>query len=225
VAIGGSDGAAPAVQAALLAAHGHPTLSLCYFRAPGLPRELVRIPLEYFRRALRWVMAHTGAHRVELLGISRGGEGVLIIGSRYPDVVGGVAALVPGSAYFPSPTRRNVPAWTIGGRPLPLYEPIPVERMHAPLLTASGGRDAVWPSADYTREIHARLTEHGFRLAHPDLRYAAAGHGLGVAIPFIPSFDQAHSGGTPAADAAARADLWPRLLAFLDGQSSVQPRR
>jgi hypothetical protein len=134
-------------------ARGHPTLSLSYFRAPGLPRELVRIPLEFFRRALRWVIARTGAHRVELLGL-----------------------------------------W-------------------------------VWPSADYTREIHARLTEHGFRFAHPDLRHAAAGHGLGLAISFIPSLDQAHSGGTPPADAGARADLWPRLLAFLDGQSSVQPRR
>ena len=214
VAIGGSDGLAPTLPAALLAAHGHPALSLSYFRAPGLPREMVRIPLEYFQRALRWVAARTGAQRVGLVGVSRGGEGVLIIGSRYPRLVAGVAALVPGSQYAPSPSRRNVPAWTIGGRPLPLYQPIPVERIRGPVLTASAGRDAVWPSSEYATEIQARLERS--RFAHPDLRYPGAGHGIGLAVPYLPSPDPAQAGGTAAADAAARAALWPRLLEFLD---------
>jgi dienelactone hydrolase len=221
VAIGGSDGSAPTLIAALLAAHGHPALSLSYFHAPGLPREMVRIPLEYFQRALRWVGARTRAQRVGLVGISRGGEGVLIIGSRYPDLVAGVAALVPGSQYAPSPTRRNVPAWTIGGRPLPLYEPIPVERIRGPVLTVSAGKDAVWPSSEYATEIQGRL-EHS-RFAHPDLRYPQAGHGIGLAVPYLPSLDPAQAGGTAAADAAARAALWPRLLSFLDGLSRRRP--
>jgi dienelactone hydrolase len=221
VAIGGSDGQAPTLPAALLAAHGHPTLSLSYFAAPGLPREMVRIPLEYFRRALRWVGARTGARRVGLVGVSRGGEGVLIIGSRYPGLVAGVAALVPGSQYAPSPTRRNVPAWTSGGRPLPLYEPIPVERIRGPVLTASAGQDAVWPSSEYATEIQERLSRS--RFAHPDLRFPAAGHGIGLAVPYLPSLDPAQAGGTAAADAAARAALWPRLLAFLDGLNRRTP--
>lgn len=215
VAIGGSEGSVPTLQAAMLAAHGHPALSLSYFHAPGLPRELVRIPLEYFQRALRWVSARTGAQRVGLVGISRGGEGVLIIASHYPGLVAGVAALVPGSEYFPSPTRRNVPAWTIGGRPLPLYQPIPVERIRGPVLTVSAGRDAVWPSGEYATEIQERLRHS--RFPHPDLRYAAAGHDLGFAAPYVPVVDPTQKGGAPAADAAARAALWPRLLEFLDG--------
>ena len=215
VAIGGSDGLAPTLPAALLAAHGHSTLSLSYFAAPGLPHEMVRIPVEYFRRALRWIAARTGVKRVALLGVSRGGEGVLIVGSRYPDLVAGVAALVPGSQYAPSPTRRNVAAWTVHGRPTPLYEPIPVERIRGPVLTVSAGEDAVWPSSDYATEIQGRL-EHS-RLAHPDLRYPQAGHGIGLAVPYVPSLDPARAGGTAAADAAARAALWPQLLAFLDG--------
>jgi dienelactone hydrolase len=214
VVIGGSDGARPTLQAALLAAHGHRALALSYFDAPGLPRELLRIPLEYFARGLRWVRSHTGAHRVALVGTSRGGEGVLIIGSRFPALVAGVVALVPGSQVGPSPTRHDEPAWTIGGRPLPLYEPIAVERIRGPVLIASGGRDAVWPSADYAREIQSRL--HGWRFAHPNLSYPAAGHNVGFAIPFVPGYDAAQVGGTPAADAAARAALWPRLLDFLD---------
>ena len=215
VAIGGSDGAAPTAIAALLAAHGHPALSLSYFDAPGLPRELLRIHLEYFRHALRWVAARTRARRVGLVGVSRGGEGVLVVGSRYPGLVSGVAALVPGSQYNPSPTRPHDPAWTVGGRPLPLFEPIPVERIRGPVLTASAGRDAVWPSGDYATEIQQRLT--GSRFAHPDLRYPAAGHYVGFAVPYVPVVDPMQKGGAPAADAAARAALWPRLLAFLNG--------
>jgi dienelactone hydrolase len=52
---GGSEGGLrPAVvlKAALLAAHGYPTLALAYWKAPGLPQNLSRIPLEYFRKAL-----------------------------------------------------------------------------------------------------------------------------------------------------------------------------
>ena len=216
VLIGGSEGGlTPLTDAALLAAHGHPALALAYFRAPGLPRELARIPLEYFERALAWVRTRTGARRVALLGASRGGEGVLVIASRFPRLVAGVVALVPGSQFGPSsnPALRDVPAWTIGGRPLPLYEPIPVERIRAPVLTASGGRDAVWPSAVFARQIQGRLARS--RFAHPDFTYPRAGHGLST-LPYLPGLPQALSGGTPAADEAARVDLWPRVLRFLD---------
>jgi dienelactone hydrolase len=215
VAIGGSNGLQPEYEAQLLASHGHPALALDYFGGPGLPPRLQRIPLEYFARGLRWVARQTGARRVGLYGVSRGGEAALIVASRYPALVSGVVALVPGSTVGLGDDPHQ-PAWTQGGRPLPVGQAIAVERIRGPVLTSSGGRDAVWPSADYTREIHARLRANGFRFAHPDLRYPAAGHGAS-GPPYLPGLPQSESGGTPAADAAARAALWPEVLRLVDG--------
>ncbi len=59
---GGSEGGLhPTVvdKAALLAAHGYPTLA--YWKAPGLPQELQRIPLEYFKKALAVLRAQPSA--------------------------------------------------------------------------------------------------------------------------------------------------------------------
>jgi dienelactone hydrolase len=216
VAIGGSGGQQPEYEAQLLASHGYPALALDYFGGRGLPATLRRIPLEYFQRGLRWVARRTGAARVALYGVSRGGEGALIIGSRYPSLVAGVVALVPSAIVGLALDDPHAPAWTLGDRPLPGGTPIPVERIRGPVLTASGGRDEVWPSADYTREIHARPRGHHFRFAHPDLRYPAAGHGVS-SPPYLPRIPASESGGTPAADAAARAALWPNVLRLLDG--------
>src|ERR1022692_1064304 len=59
---GGSEGGlAVADLAGLLASHGYPALALAYFGAPGLPANLVRIPLEYFARAARWLRRTAGA--------------------------------------------------------------------------------------------------------------------------------------------------------------------
>jgi dienelactone hydrolase len=216
VAIGGSNGNQPEYEAQLLASHGHPALALDYFGGPGLPSTLRRIPLEYFERALRWVARRTGVSRVALYGVSRGGEGGLIVASRYPSLVSGVVALVPSAIIGLALDDPHAPAWTLGGRPLAGGMPIAVERIRGPVLTSSGGRDKVWPSADYTRQIHARLRAHHFGYAHPDLRYPAAGHGV-ASPPYLPGIPQSESGGTPAADAAARAALWPKVLRFFDG--------
>jgi hypothetical protein len=53
--LGGSDGGVPESTAELLASHGYAALALGYFGAPGLPRELSGIPLEYFARAIAWL--------------------------------------------------------------------------------------------------------------------------------------------------------------------------
>ncbi len=46
--LGGSEGGLqPTLLAKMLAVHGYPTLRLAYFDAPGLPRYLDKIPVEY----------------------------------------------------------------------------------------------------------------------------------------------------------------------------------
>src|SRR4051812_41431177 len=135
--------------AARLAAAGHPTLSLAYFGAPGLPRELESIPLEYFATAIRAFDRLPGVdgRRLVVYGVSRGSEAALLVGAHFPRLVHGVIAVAPSSKVYPAVLRRR-PAWTLRGRPLPYAladdarggfdapAVIPVERIRAPILLA-----------------------------------------------------------------------------------------
>jgi dienelactone hydrolase len=232
--IGGSDGGlTTGGEAALLASHGYPAMALAYFHAPGLPRELKDIPLEYFASALRRLRARPDVdpRRVVVIGVSRGGEASLLIGATYPRLVHGVAALVPSNVVNPSNDGRSA-AWTLGGRPVPHIRPVdfgdpdPVrtpdaviraERIAGPVLTASGGVDALWPSYDYAEAVHRRLAARHFAYPHPDLRFENAGHGVGAAIPYLPTATIRDFGGSAVADEAAKAALWPRILDFMRG--------
>jgi dienelactone hydrolase len=164
----GGLGMAPLARA--FASYGYPALALAYFKAPGLPRQLRDIPLEYFERAIRFVKAQPGVSRVVVCGASRGGEAALLLGATYPSLVNGVIALVP--AY-----QVNF-GWTLRGKEIPYDTPIRVERIHGPVLTASGGRDQVWSSSVYTDQIELRLKDHHFRFPHERLNFASAGHSL-----------------------------------------------
>jgi len=215
---GGSEGGnGLADVAGLLAAHGYPTLALAYFRAPGLPPRLARIPLEYFGRAARLLRAQPGVDRRHVLafGASRGGEAALLVASTFPRLLHGAVALVPSAVVVPSPGHFGVPAWTYRGRPVPV-EQIPIERISGPVLTAGAGLDAVWDSTTATAEIEQRLDGIRFRYAHAAFDYDHAGHDIGNPLPYRPEpAVQADFGGTARAGAAAKVDLWPRILRFL----------
>jgi uncharacterized protein len=105
---------------------------------------------------------------------------------------------------------------------------IPVERAGGPILLVSGEADAMWP-ATRLGELVERRAAVG-RSAHPvtHLRYPGAGH-VGVGVPGTPVPTEVRHpvdggwyalGGTPSANAAARADSWPKALAFLTAMSS-----
>jgi hypothetical protein len=96
--LGGSDGGlTTSFAAALLAAHGYPSLALAYFKAPGLPEDLNNIPLEYFTKALRVLRAQPGLdHRhVLVAGVSRGSEAALLLGASFPRLVKGSSPAFP----------------------------------------------------------------------------------------------------------------------------------
>ncbi|MFN3945318.1 MAG: acyl-CoA thioester hydrolase/BAAT C-terminal domain-containing protein [Allosphingosinicella sp.] len=135
-------------------------------------------------------------------------------------------------------------SWSEGGRPLPhlpygrpeaattigaVYEAglarlgdhpdaaIPVERIAAPVLLVCGEADTLWPACPMARQLVDRARAHG----RPDVRllaYENAGHAVyGRPVPEddprLPGL--AALGGTPEGNNAARADGWPRILAFL----------
>jgi hypothetical protein len=77
----------------------------------------------------------------------------------------------------------------------------------------------VWHSCAYARAIEAELTAASDPNPHPLYAYSDAGHGVGIQLPYQPqgsgpALDQL-AGATPAANAAAKAALWPHVLAFL----------
>jgi dienelactone hydrolase len=226
LAIGGSDGGAGlAAMAGVLASHGYPTLALAYFHYPGRPGQLRDIPLEYFATAARRLAAETGVRRgrVAALGYSRGTEAAMLLGADFPELVDGVVVYAPSSRAGPGFPGGRGAAWTRGGRPVAPGTPIPVERLDGPILLLAGGDDKLWTSALYARAIIDRLDAHRFGHAHRALVYPQAGHGLGT-FPFVaagtvlvqPISGQLLAlGGTRPADAAARRDGWPKVLAFL----------
>lgn len=228
---GGSEGGLSVdPDARLLASHGFPTLALAYFAEPGLPKELGRIPLEYFARAVRFVDRQPGVdpNRVVVYGESRGSEAALELGIHYPTLVHGVIGIVPASEVGGGNVTYGfgkVAAWTFRGKAIPFVGQaanIPVERIHGPILVSGGGLDLVWPSYYHALDIAARSRE----LGGPPVtvvNFPAAGH-FGSAAPYLPSSNAFYHGGTrypiggtTAANAAARADLWPRILRFLRG--------
>jgi dienelactone hydrolase len=234
--LGGSEGGlSGTLVAALLAAHGYPALALAYFNAPGLPAQLLDIPLEYFARALRWLRAQPQVDpgQVLTLGVSRGSEAALLLGAYYPRLVDGVIASVPSDVAICSYPDCNGPAWTLHGRPLPYTfqfdnphpaddsaAVIPVERIHGPVFLDCGGADAVWVSCPYARAIMTRLAAHHDPYQHVLEAYPAAGHGVGSLVPYQPIEGTATlgadlSGRSPGANPDADAKLWPRLLEFL----------
>jgi dienelactone hydrolase len=224
---GGSDGGLISTEPALLASHDHPTLALAYFDEPGLPRSLVRIPLEYFVRAIRWLDRQPGVdpRRLTVSGVSRGSEPALLLGADFPRLVHAVVALDPSSLVQPGlPADRisSVPAWTLHGKPIPYPSAIPVEKIRGPVFLAAGAADALWNSWGYEQQIVDRLHTHGRRDVTA-LSYGDAGHALGFAVPNVPldtvlrsRYGTLDLGGSRPADARARADLWPKLLRFLD---------
>jgi dienelactone hydrolase len=213
---GGSEGGNSMYPAAaLLAAHGYPALSLTYFGVRGLPSQLVRIPLEYFARAVRVLRRLPGVdrRRIVVMGSSRGGELALLLASTFPRLIHGAIGLVPSDSVYPSPAA-NLPAWTLHGRGI-LPQPIRVQRVSGPVLVAGAGDDKEWASKESVLQIERRLKRHHFRYAHSGLVYERAGHLIGSAVPYTPvSTQEASFGGTPRADVVARADLWQRILRY-----------
>lgn len=67
----GGDSVSVVDTAGILAAHGYPTLALAYFKEPGLPSALERIPLEYFARALRMLRRQPDVDPAHLVVILR----------------------------------------------------------------------------------------------------------------------------------------------------------
>jgi dienelactone hydrolase len=236
---GGSEGGESGdFSALLLAGHGYPALSIAYFDAPGLPKELQEIPLEYFVKALRLLAAAPGVDgsRIFVKGGSRGSEAALLLGVHFPDLVYGVVAGSPSDHVNVGYPLGSGPAWTLGGRPVPTAPGtdfgtahptdapasiIDVAAIRGPIMTICGQQDLLWPSCGFAASIRAER-QAATKAAHDVyLSYIAAGHAVASAASYFSQTEQLTAGdgsalgGTVPADLAASADAHAQLLRFL----------
>jgi dienelactone hydrolase len=270
IVLSGSGGGFDLDKAAVLSRHGCATLALAYFGVAPLPTWLHRIPLEYFEAALSWLRGQPeiDSRRVGILGVSRGAELALLLGSTFPQIRA-IVAYAPSSVAWAASGRDKstgeiIPCWTWRGKPLPfaplplrrfmwrsafpvvaLKRPvmfrnlfraglrnreaveraaIPVEKIRGPILLISGGDDHLWPAAEMSEAIVARLERNGSARAAEHLHFAQAGHML--RYPHLPvtarNSRNKHLrgarfsfGGTPEADAEAQTQAWHRAIGFL----------
>ncbi len=121
--LSGSEGGFSDREAALLASHGYVTFALAYFGVEGVPKELINIPLEYFKKGLDWLSrrASVDAQRLGAIGGSKGGELSLLLASRFPELKA-VVAIVPSHVVWMGIGQRtgsDISSWSVGGKPLP----------------------------------------------------------------------------------------------------------
>ena len=120
--LGGSGGklGANLPLASLLASHGFNVLTVAYFSEPGLPKELVNIPLEYFENVFSWLAnnTYTMGKDLYLYCISKGGELGLILASMH-DCIKKIVAVAPHAYCFQGISfKKKSSSWTYQNKPL-----------------------------------------------------------------------------------------------------------
>ena len=191
----------------MIAQHGYVTLHLAYFDAPGLPKDLGLIPLEYFKTAIDWLRAQPNVDplRIGIEGGSIGSEVALIVAAHNPEIKV-VVATMPSGIVWPgiSHTTGDPPStFTLAGKPLPdlpygmpftsvydLYAKgllaldkhqdavIPVEQINGPVMLVCGTADTLWPSCPMAELVAARLKANHFKPQLQLLEYPGAGQAV-----------------------------------------------
>jgi dienelactone hydrolase len=129
ILLGGSEGGKPSRVSVIkkviekTVERGYAVLSLAYFGMKSMPRSLESIPLEYFERAMSWLAEQPAVvpNHYAIIGGSKGGELVLLLASRYPEIRA-VVGIVPGSVVFQGIPRgfyEPRSSWSYKGQELP----------------------------------------------------------------------------------------------------------
>jgi dienelactone hydrolase len=123
IILDGPEGGLNETQAATLAAHGYASLALAYSGIERLPRQLSKIPLEYFETAIHWLQSQdmVAKDKIGILGTSKGAELGLLLGANFP-AIRTVVAYSPSAVVWQSPDfsdKTPASSWTYRGKQLP----------------------------------------------------------------------------------------------------------
>jgi esterase/lipase len=120
ILLSGANGGLEKWLARIIASHGYAVLALAYFNYQDLPENLVEIPLEYFERAIEWMKTndHVTKDRIGLVGGSKGGELVLLLGSKY-DLFRVIVAWMPAAHVWQAISLSPQSSWSFNGQGLP----------------------------------------------------------------------------------------------------------
>jgi pimeloyl-ACP methyl ester carboxylesterase len=126
VMLSGSSGGIPEAPARRLAENGITAFALGYHGAPGLPPDLVEIPIEALERGIALFRARFARQRsVGVVGISRGAELALLLAAYLGDAIGRVVAVAPSHVVWsglkapgPGDRRTTSSSWSWQGVPL-----------------------------------------------------------------------------------------------------------
>jgi dienelactone hydrolase len=125
IMLGGAEGGISGVDdfAKIISSHGYAVLALGYFGMENLPKNLERIPVEYFFNSIDWAKEKPfiDTTKIVIVGGSAGGEAALLVASKRRDIKG-VIAISPSNVIWQA--KANGPssiksAWTLNGRELP----------------------------------------------------------------------------------------------------------
>jgi dienelactone hydrolase len=122
IVLGGSDGGLNSEDvAALLSSRGYAALALAYFGIEGLPPALEEIPLEYFKRAIDWMLRQrlVKDNGLAIVGTSKGAEAALLVGSYYREVRAVVGYVPSGVVWSCICGASNKSSWSFGGKSVP----------------------------------------------------------------------------------------------------------
>ena len=118
---------------------GYHVVRMGYFGIEGLPKVLRRIDVSAFRKVLDHYkkLPSVDPHAIAVLGVSKGGELALLLGSLYPDIHT-VIAVVPSHVVFQASevTLARHSSWLYQGKEVPF---VPYPRMS--LATLKGVLD------------------------------------------------------------------------------------
>lgn len=124
IVLSGSDGGVP-FYGHTFASHGYVVFALGYFGAEGLPENLENINLEYFQKAMHWLKKQPIVNGdIALMGVSRGGELVLLLGSIFPGEMKAIISYVPSDIVYGGLPNQSKPAWVYKNSPIP-FMPYP----------------------------------------------------------------------------------------------------
>lgn len=229
---GGSEGglSSGSSTARWLAGLGYPALGISYFGSPGQPPGLEEVPVETFLDALAWLHEQPEVDRetVMAFGVSRGGEMALWLAAEHPDLVHGAIAPVGAGRFVCGYPDMTVPAWTLGGAPLseeclssadavpPPETAIDVASIAGPVVLACGTQDTLWASCGFADDVQGRRAgadDATTLRVHGD----GAGHFVAWApyVPYYLGLPGEPGDGSPAANHAARVQLWGHVADVL----------